>query len=222
MCTCVLNGPGPGRDTNTLQRSSPTQIAQKWSEFVPRVHEQYPHLLAEMFAFCIAAAHLGLKHQLIDSLMVSNTDAQGEGWPLIDKIPNDEMCNFARTPDHSVYALPTVVHLCQRYAVGEEWFFGKRRFPTDFFECDKPLLMEPPADAATAFDFKRPPNAPTPTELTPVRANREAFMVCFLTRLANEAGTFYKQQACPQGGANLKQTLKMVELFPEYRKQHQT
>jgi peptidyl serine alpha-galactosyltransferase len=29
-------------------------IAQKWTEFVPRVHAQYPYLLAEMYAFCIA------------------------------------------------------------------------------------------------------------------------------------------------------------------------
>ena len=36
------------------------QIATKWSEFVPHVHAQYPYLLAEMYAYCIAAAHLNL------------------------------------------------------------------------------------------------------------------------------------------------------------------
>jgi len=195
------------------------QIAQKWSEFVPRVHEQYPHLLAEMFAFCIAAAHLELKHQIVDSLMVSATDANGEGWPLIDQVPNDEMCDYARHPDHVRYPLPSVVHACQRYSVGEEWFFGKRRFPTDFFECDTSLLMEPPDDLATAFDFKHPPNAPEPTNLTPKLANREAFMVCFLTSSVNEAATYYKQNACAAGG-NLQKSVKMVELFKEYKKKH--
>jgi hypothetical protein len=171
-----------------------------------------------MFAFCIAAAHLELKHQIIDSLMVSATDANGEGWPLIDQIPPEEMCNYARHPDHEKYALPSVVHLCQRYAVGDEWFFGKRRFPTDFFECDKPLLIEPPDDLATAFDFKHPPNAPEATKLTPKMANREAFMVCFLTSQVNEAATYYKQNACET--SNLEKKLKMVELFKEYQKEH--
>lgn len=191
------------------------KIALKWSEFVPLVHEQYPHLLAEMFAFCVAAAHLELRFQLIDSLMVSDTDASGEGWPLIDKIPNHEVCAFARHPDHARYALPSVVHMCQRYSVGFDWFFGKRRFPTDFFECDKPLLQEPPDDLAVMFDFQKPPNAAASTPLTPMMANREAFMVCFLTRQANDAATFYKQQFC-HGTANYNKSKKMVEFFKQY------
>ena len=179
------------------------------------MHEQYPHLLAEMFAFCVAAAHLELRFQLIDSLMVSDTDASGEGWPLIDKIPNHEVCAFARHPDHARYALPSVVHMCQRYSVGFDWFFGKRRFPTDFFECDKPLLQEPPDDLAVMFDFQKPPNAAASTPLTPMMANREAFMVCFLTRQANDAATFYKQQFC-HGTANYNKSKKMVEFFKQY------
>jgi len=198
------------------------QIALKWTEFVPLVHEQYPHLLAEMFAFCIAAAHLNLKHQIIDSLMVSDTQISGgEGWPLVDEIPNEKMCNLARNylPNKEQYALPSVVHLCQRYSVGNDWFFGKRRFPTDFFDCEHPLLQEPPDNLATAFDFKKPPNTPDPKPLSPTMVNREAFMVCFLTAMANEASIFFKKQSCPSGTANMERSLKMVELFKEYRKE---
>jgi hypothetical protein len=39
------------------------KIATQWSEFVVPIHDQYPELLAEMFAYCHAAAHLGLPHQ---------------------------------------------------------------------------------------------------------------------------------------------------------------
>ena len=135
------------------------QIALKWTEFVPKVHAQYPYLLAEMYAFCIAAAHLKLRHQLIDSLMASNPGTGGEAWPLVDKIPPAEMCEFARHPDHSKYALPSVIHLCQRYSVGDVWFFGKRRIPHDIYACETPLFAEPPADLALLYDFKKPPNA---------------------------------------------------------------
>lgn len=33
------------------------RIAQKWAEFVPRSHKEKPELMAEMYAYCIAAAH---------------------------------------------------------------------------------------------------------------------------------------------------------------------
>ena len=190
------------------------QIALKWTEFAPRVHAQYPHLLAEMFAYCIAAAHLGLKHQLIDSLMISNTGMSGgEGWPLVDKIPAGKMCEFAAHPQHTVYAVPSVVHLCQRYCVGEDWFFGKHRVPHDVYDCEKPLFVEPPSNLALLYDFKKPPNQRERKALSKISVARETFMVCFLTSLLNEAAAFYKQQACPAGNANLEKTLKMTDLF---------
>lgn len=196
------------------------RIAEKWTEFVPRVHAQYPHLLAEMFAFCIAAAHLDLKHQLIDSLMVSATELDaGEGWPLVDKIPAATMCEFAAHPQHDKYAVPSVVHLCQRYAVGDEWFFGKHRVPHDIYSCEHPLLIEPPSNLALLYDYKKPPNQKLPKALSKIKVARETFMVCFLTSLLNEAASFYKQSACPEGTANLGKTIKMTDLFSEKERQ---
>lgn len=191
------------------------QIANKWSEFVPRVHAQYPHLLAEMYAYCIAAAHLKLPHQLIDSLMVSNPGNGGEGWPLIDAIPPEETCSFAKGPDHTEYALPSVLHLCQRYSIGEEWFFGKRKIPTNIFECETPLFEEPPGNLATLYDFKKPPNAKEKTPLTPKVANQQAFMVCFLTSLLNEAATFFKKNACSVDTVNFQRSRTVADLFKQ-------
>ena len=188
-------------------------IARKWTEFVPRVHVQYPHLLAEMYAFCIAAAHLELRHQLIDSLMISKTNASGEGWPLIDKIPPEEMCVFASNPDHNKYAVPSVVHMCQRYAVGDEWFFGKHKVPHDIYACEKPLLVVPPANLATSFTWKKPPNQKLKVDASPKVMNQEAFMICYLHSLVNEAASYYKINSCPPGTANLQKSLKMVDLF---------
>jgi peptidyl serine alpha-galactosyltransferase len=189
------------------------QIALKWTEFVPKVHAQYPYLLAEMYAYCIAAAHLELRHQIVDSLMISNTDTGGEGWPLVDKIPSGEMCEFAAHPDQNKYALPSVVHLCQRYSVGNDWFFGKRKIPHDIYECDTPLFIEPPKDLATLYTFKRPPNAKEQTDLSPKIINQESFMICFLTTLINEASMFYKANACSGGKANLKRSRTVADLF---------
>lgn len=177
-------------------------IAQKWTEFVPKVYDQYPHLLAEMFAFCIAAAHLEMPFQLIDSLMISKSDAGGEGWPLIDAIPNQEVCEFARQVDHAKYPVPSVVHLCQRYFLQKDWFFAKRKVPSDIYECEAPLFEEPPSDLGLS-DYKHAWNGHR-QEVSPRMANREAFMLCYLFGLINEAAAFYKQNTCPEDGYNLK------------------
>lgn len=193
-------------------------ISQKWTEFVPKVHAQYPYLLAEMYAYCIAAAHLQLRHQLIDSLMVSNPGTGGEGWPLVDKIPPEETCDFAKHPQHDKYALPSVVHLCQRYSVGEEWFFGKRKIPHDIYECPTPLFIEPPSNLALLYDFKKPPNAKQRTPLEPQLINQQTFMVCYLTTLLNEAAAFYKTNICStspndKNVANMEKSRTVADLF---------
>ena len=76
-------------------------IARQWSEFVPRVHDQYPHLLAEMFAYCLAAAHLQLPHQTARTFMVSSIDAKfSEGWYLVETLatmPNHTSTNTTNT-----------------------------------------------------------------------------------------------------------------------------
>ena len=195
------------------------RIAVSWSAFVPATYAQYPHLLAEMFAFCIAAAHEELPHQLMDSLMISAVNAGGEGWPLVDAIPAEEVCAFAKNIDHSKYAVPSVVHLCQRYMMGDEWFFSKRKVPADIYDCDVPLFSEPPDDLAVKYDFKQAPGGGKRQELSPKEAVREAFMLCYLHSVVNEAAAFYKQHACEdEREINLEKTRSLVQLFEEQKK----
>jgi peptidyl serine alpha-galactosyltransferase len=97
-------------------------IVNKWSQFAPKVHDQYPYLLAEMFAYCLAAAHLRLPHQTAASFMVSDIDSSnGEGWKShVDTIPNDQVCGDATSPTVRQHreAWPNVIHFCQRYGWG--------------------------------------------------------------------------------------------------------
>ena len=174
-------------------------IAKTWVDFVPRSHKEHPHLMAEMFAFCIAAAHLELPFQLVRSLMVSvasggTGERSGEGWKLINAIDDDKVCTDAALDE---YTLPSVLHYCQRYIVGK-FFFGKRRIPMDIFSCDKPLLLVPPEDVAQQFDYYVPPSGThgTTTKLNQKQAKQMAFMLCALTRLVNEASVFYQGKNC--------------------------
>jgi hypothetical protein len=46
-------------------------ITHMWTIIAPKVHEQHPQLLAEMFSDSIAAAHFELPRQLSTAFMVS-------------------------------------------------------------------------------------------------------------------------------------------------------
>lgn len=180
-------------------------LAVAWSEFAPRVHTQYPHLLAEMFAYCIAAAHLRLPHMLIDSMMVSQAGNPGEGWKLVKELHADEVCAFAREPDHRTRPVPSTIHYCQHYAV-DKFFWGKRRMPHDIFTCEHPLLAEPPLDLGSGkyLSAKEPGRVSKEKKISADTAKMQAFMICALTKATNDAMLYFKDHHCREGGNRMK------------------
>jgi hypothetical protein len=182
-------------------------IVNLWCELVPRVHSVYGALLGEMYGWSLAAAHLRLPHTLAESFMVSATDIiEGEGWPLIDQLKDDEVCDYAhRTPKKSV-TLPFVIHYCQSYWLGK-YFVGKYRINSDFMSCAKALLFEPPKDITQwRYDyFIRPGGVPYGSKekiKNPKTPKREQFMICQITTRLNDAATWYKDLTCEKGKAN--------------------
>lgn len=176
-------------------------IAVKWCEFVPKVHAEYPYLLAEMYAYCIAAAHLELPHQRADNLMVSNTGANGEAWPFVDAIGEDvslSMCEFATAPiDDKQYPIPTVIHFCQRYVVSD-FIFWKRKVKENFFECDSKPFEELPSSLAEDFSVVMMGEGKYAEEKKKIK--RSSFMLCSIQSMMNGAQAFYKQNHCTSTG----------------------
>lgn len=130
------------------------RIADSWTRLVPRVYDDYPYLLAEMYAYSMAAAHEKLPHLQVDHYMVSNVDAYGEGWPWVDDLPEvcvppEEDVANDRVTYYPGLTVPNVVHFCQSFRAGEFGFF-KRRVPKNIFSCEHDLLLEPPRDLAKA------------------------------------------------------------------------
>ena len=114
-------------------KSDMDKMAQVWTTFVPRVYSFYPYLLAEMYAYSMAAAHLDLPHFQMENLMVSNTEAGGEGWPWVDALP--DVC--APAVDGIFYpgqAIPSVLHYCQTFSIGTERFY-KGGHRDEFINC---------------------------------------------------------------------------------------
>lgn len=173
------------------------KIARKWTEFGPRVHDNYPHLLAEMFAYCFAAAHVGLPHRIAHSFMVSDIGSGGEGWKLVDKM-GKQVCE--PPPDLN----PHVLHYCQRYMLGK-WFIGKYRLRKDFVSCEAPLLKEPPHDILQTYDYQIAPDGSRLTFRSKKGAQRNAFMICALIPRLNAAARYFKEHNC-KGKGNFNMT----------------
>jgi len=131
-----------------VEKDDLVRLVTSWTDMVPRVYEKYPSLLAEMYAYSMAAAHTELPHFTMHNLMVSNTDADDEGWKWIDAFV-DDVCvpptNGVFYPDH---AMPSVLHYCQFYRAGE-FGFQKRRIKKDLFSCDQPMMADLPRDLGT-------------------------------------------------------------------------
>lgn len=191
-------------------------IAQKWVEFVPLVHALYPELMAEMYAFSIASAHLELPHQLVGSLMISDTNIDsGEGWKWIDALPADNICNFAMNElgNDDSHRLPSVLHYCQRYGVGDRAFFAKRKLPKDFFSCESPLLEEPSMDIGSGkYLYRKPPFLDTTVNYSATVEKREAFAICGMTGFLNQAALFFKRKHCDGSKINIKKEINLHDL----------
>lgn len=192
-------------------------IALHWTKFVVRIHDVFPKMMSEMHAYSFAAAHLGLKHQLANGFMVSDVTCPGiEGWNFLRNVTKEEACVPDAVP---MDRLPFVFHYCQRYALGR-WFIGKYKIPKNFFECDAPLLREPPVDAPVKYDWFIYPNNKDTANYSnkPFRVLQNGWAMCRLIASLNEAATDFKQKYCPKMNANFeKKTIfhdaKVFEAF---------
>jgi hypothetical protein len=182
------------------------RISKSWNLFVPRVYNGgYPFLLAEMYAYSMAAAHESLPHLQMEHYMVSNHEAGGEGWPLIDQLDDSNVCKDADA--NGVFLptlpLPVLVHYCQSFKV-HDYLFGKRRTPSDIFDCNKPLFIELPAEFGI-FPEKDAQSDPKQDKKARLFYKRNAFMVCTIHRVINAALAHYKGVMCPKDH-NLEKT----------------
>eukprot|EP00614_Pseudopedinella_elastica_P019425 CAMPEP_0172653240 /NCGR_PEP_ID=MMETSP1068-20121228/243725_1 /TAXON_ID=35684 /ORGANISM="Pseudopedinella elastica, Strain CCMP716" /LENGTH=610 /DNA_ID=CAMNT_0013467669 /DNA_START=141 /DNA_END=1973 /DNA_ORIENTATION=- len=222
-------------------------LATEWVRMVPKIYEEYPQLLAEMYAYCMAAAHLNLRHFKVDHLMVSNVQAGGEGWPWVDSLVGSKdwalvkagavaLARSTIPPLHgpagtmtvSAARLPTVLHYCQNYRIGD-WLFAKRRVPKgpstsakahaaslwpppqgSILSCAHPLLAEPVPSLEATDWYAHNDGSKKPLSKT---ARRRVFWVMSVaTRGMNAALERFKRGVCPGLGEapNMERSFRMV------------
>jgi hypothetical protein len=123
-----------------------------------RVYKRYPKLLAEMFAYAMAAAHEELPHFILRNYMLSNVEETfTEGWAWVDEL-NDDVCqppvvSSIKDPKTGIpmsaflpmKSMPTLFHYCQFFRVGD-YEFHKIFVSPDMLKCDSPMLQVPTLD----------------------------------------------------------------------------
>ena len=205
-------------------------IVTQWRAFAQPVHDQYPYLLSEMFAYSLAAAHLKLPHQLARTFMVS--DWKEPGMDLVTKqsgVESSQMCRHVPI-EHK----PHILHYCQRLALGK-YMMTKHRLPDHFVgnqeSCKMPLLMEPPDDVAVQLDYFVDVNEQKRYDIRDnvnhaytkqEKINQVAFLLCEELKAFNLAATYYKEHHCPAEQRNLDKTLiffDQLELTEEEKNQ---
>ena len=165
------------------------KIVDSWTRLVPKVYESYPYLLAEMYAYSMAAAHEELPHLQLNNLMVSNVDSSNEGWQWIDSLedaclpPNQEGIFYADKE------MPTVLHMCQNYMVDSFGFEKRKVTKFNIFQCDSPMLVDPPYNIG-----RKQYKDLSGKEATKVK--RHTFMSCTIYRVINSAILDYKTKMC--------------------------
>ena len=183
------------------------KIAESWTTFVPRVYEGYPFLLAEMYAYSMAAAHQKLPHLQMYNYMVSNVDiGDSEGWAHIDKLSN--VC--APPDSNGIYfdnnPLPNLLHYCQSYRAGS-YGWTKRQSPHDIFSCNSDVYVEPPINLQDeTYRIKKG----VKEDLNKQMAKRNAFMICTIQRTINAAVEDYKQRMCSPAEIRSNKTLNVL------------
>jgi peptidyl serine alpha-galactosyltransferase len=194
------------------------RIAATWMDFVPRVHQQYPYLLAEMYAMTMAFANLELPFSLFSSYMITGVfvDSATESWSWIDDLffvddmvvddPIRAVCegvNTFRPPtwSHSSPALPNTLHYCDRYKmdfnnIGQEessFLFGKHRIPHNVFSCDN----SDNSKTTVPFDIHELIRQASSNNSSGTKTQRRTlFAFCQLVPLLNWARRTYQEQVC--------------------------
>lgn len=197
-------------------------IVATWAAVVVPVYELTKNHLSEMYAYSTAAAHLQLPHQLAYSFMVSHPDVKDyEGWRVVDEMKPEQVCKHVSSDSAENWSLagrsklPHILHYCQRYALGPHVFF-KYFIPDTLLTCGHPLLMDPTVEDDIVFKYNSSLTSHGQLiEMSPVRRQRHAFMICHGLAKINEVAAYWKKQHCKGGVANFDKVFSIAHLEQE-------
>jgi hypothetical protein len=184
------------------------RLAKRWTELCVEVKKLFPSMLAEMYAYILAAADLNVQHEVSHSLMWSDPKVQyTEPWDWVEGMYADDLCG--QMPVKTA----NVLHYCQPFAF-DDWRLYKNDLRGRMEKCTHPLLAEPPKDLVVDYDLTTVHPALADRKLEKQhewaeRVNkREAFMLCQVIQKLNEAMEHHRTHVCKNKAGNTDKTFR--------------
>jgi len=159
-----------------------------WERYMRPVLEQDKDILADMWAYSIGAADLGLKHTTLDQYMISTWGSHGQAFSWVDEWKKMSCNNPPDMRNINPLKSPTFLHLASNFKAPEskEWMFHKGHVPADILDCDSPLIKESPDEL---FNI-----SPKDRE----HRNQHAWILCNTVARLNKVLFLYKEKFCPK------------------------
>ena len=184
----------PGGPPYVLTARDMYRVTKQWSEFLPRLFDVSPQFMAEMYGYCLAAAHLNIPQQLAYGMMISDIPSEQEGFYFLKDAEPGAIGDAAARK--ALPNVPHVLHFCHRYAIGEH-FISKHMIPDLITSCDTPLVKLPPKDIAlTNYSHYGDDSVEIWQDKTRKQQYRNAYMICTLLQALHDASLYYKQKHC--------------------------
>ena len=159
-----------------------------WEKYMRPVLKTKTDILADMWAYSIGAAQLGLKHTTLDHYMISSWGRHGEAFEWVNKFSSLSCLNPKPMPDAPMQ-VPVFIHMASNFKAPNPekgpWMFHKGHVPADILDCDTPLIKESPDELWEMT--------------TGVEEKQRAWVLCHIVSTLNKVLLLYKQKFCPVG-----------------------
>jgi peptidyl serine alpha-galactosyltransferase len=184
------------------------KLAKRWTELCIEVKKVYPQMLAEMYAYILAAADLNIVHTVSHSLMWSDPKVQySEPWDWVESMDTNVLC------EQMPSSIANVLHYCQPFSLGD-WAIFKTDLRGRMHKCSHPLLAEPSRSDIVNYDMSSVHPLLLDRRLEKQhewaeRVNkREAFMLCHVIKKLNEAMEHHRSHACKGNSGNTEKSFR--------------
>lgn len=182
-----------------------TELSVLWEKNMrPVLEVGGPDILADMWAYSIAAADLDLRHTTLDHYMISVWGNEGQAYAFLDEFKQMSCSKARREYSPTSAHWPVFIHLASNFKArdekGVEWMFHKGHVPGTILDCDTPLIVEPPENL---FDLNR--NSGERKEY------QKAWVVCNTISRLNEVLVLYKEKFCRESGYEKRKLVHLIQ-----------
>jgi hypothetical protein len=212
----------------TVREEFPEHISEMYSYIIGAADANLPHHILQNFMISGPGGSL-------------EDDPPNEGWSFLPHIPADKICPFAAkaykldaatvcsdtqsstTNDNynsnwkclALQKLPNFLHFCQTYHVGD-WFWNKWHVPKDYLTCESPIFATPPNNLGSSVYANYQQELGNRRKRNPINSYNQAqnaFMICAMSSVLQEAALYFKNHSCNATNANLDLSLNLYEIF---------